>query len=79
MVIYGGIDDDGNVLNDICLLDLVNLKWQKYEIKNKQVPFLAHHCSCFAIDSELKNLAGFNIFKTPESNSKINGKKVREY
>ena len=76
MVIHGGIDDDGNILNDICFLDLVNLKWQKYEIKNTDIPFLAFHSSSFVIKSELKKLAGFSIFRTPESNSKILGTPV---
>ena len=77
MLIYGGIDEEGNVLNDICMLDLIFYKWHKYDFKTIQITNLAHHCSTTVVKSENKNHPSFNIFKFPDLNPKqMTGKPV---
>ena len=73
MVIYGGIDLDNNILDDVCLLDLVHLKWYKYDF-NVKIPQLAYHCSTIVIKSENFNLENFSIFKIEVNPTKKSGK-----
>ena len=77
MVLYGGIDEEGGILNDICILDLIIFKWHKYDFKSTSIPNLAHHCSTTVIKSENKNHPTFNLFKFPDLNPKqMTGKQV---
>ena len=54
MVVYGGIDDDGKVLDDLWALDLnLTLRWNIIDTKGRQKA-LAHHCTALIISSEKK-------------------------
>ena len=79
MVIYGGIDDMGNILDDLWALDLnLTLRWNFIDTKGKQKA-LAHHCSTLIVSSEKKNHPQFNLFKFPDlpsGRTTIRGSKV---
>jgi hypothetical protein len=66
MLIFGGIDDYGNVLSDTWLLEFVNLRWIKIEPKGYKPPPLAYHSSCFVIAREKLNHQSYSIFKFPD-------------
>ena len=67
MVVYGGIDDDGNVLDDMWALDLnFTLKWYYVEAKGVKQKALAHHCSSLVLPFEKKNNPQMSLFKFPD-------------
>ena len=67
MVIYGGIDDDGNILDDLWALDLnLTLRWNHIDVKGPRQKPLSHHCSALVVSSEKKMHPQFNLFKFPD-------------
>jgi hypothetical protein len=67
MVVYGGIDDDENVLDDVWTLDLnFTLKWSNLDIKGPRHKPLAHHCSALILPFEKRNNSQMSIFKFPD-------------
>ena len=67
MLVYGGVDEFDNILNDIWILDLNNLIWTRIDVlNNKIMPFLVFHSSTLVLKSEKKNHPLMNIFKFPE-------------
>ena len=65
MIIYGGIDEKDNVLNDIHYLELTNLKWFKVTIK-APLPYLANHASSLVLAQEKRNHNKLFIYKYPD-------------
>ena len=76
MMIFGGIDEFDNFLNDFWVLDLFYLKWIKMDTKGQKPSPLAYMCSSIVISIEKRNNPNFNIFKPmehpPRSHSKVN-------
>lgn len=66
MFIYGGKDEDGNILNDFWLLEFVKLRWIKIEPKGSRFPGMAYHSSALVISQEKKDHISFSIFKQPD-------------
>ena len=71
MFVHGGIDEDGEYLDDSFLLSLGNnYKWSKAKInnfkKNFRVPKLAFHSCCLVVPYEIQKHPKFNIHKFPE-------------
>ena len=71
MLVHGGIDEEGEYLDDTFLLSLGNTyKWSKGKFSNfnkrHRFPKLAYHSCCLVIPSELQKHPKFNIYKFPE-------------
>ena len=67
MVVYGGIDDEGHLLDDLWVLDLnLSMRWNYIEVKGIKQKALAHHCSTLVLSSEKRNHPLLNIFKFPD-------------
>lgn len=67
MVVFGGIDDTGMIIDDLCALDLnFTLKWNIIETKGQKQKPLAYHCTSLILSSEKKNHPLLNLFKFPE-------------
>ena len=62
MFIYGGIDDEGRILNDMWALDLIYLKWENISTY-KKAPNLAYHSSALVLRNQKKNSPYINLFK----------------
>ena len=79
MLIHGGVDENGEILDDSYLLNLnSNLIWSKTSIMPILIPpKLAYHSCCLVITSDIKYNNKFSIYKIPNSffakklNSKI--------
>lgn len=63
MLIFGGIDEDSEHLNDLWVLNLVSLTWLQVEIKGLTIPPLAFHCSAVVVPKLKREDKSFNIFK----------------
>ena len=76
LFIYGGINDEGEILNDFWVFEYLKLKWNPLEYRSLiKIPYLAYHSACLV----LKNRAilyhnDFNIYKIPEGNINKNVK-----
>ena len=83
MFIQGGIDEEGEYLNDCYLLNYQPLQWKIPQIKktNIKIPCLAYHSCCLIIPTELKEYPSFTIYKRiPEVKLKtINVKELGLY
>ena len=67
MVVYGGIDDDENVLDDLWILDLnFTLRWNMLDIRGPRHKALAHHCSALILPFEKRNNPQMSIYKFPD-------------
>ena len=71
MFIHGGIDEEGQYLDDSFLLSLGNnYKWNKAKINNFKkhfrFPKLAFHSCCLVVPFEIQKHPRFNIYKFPE-------------
>ncbi len=74
MFIHGGINEEGEYLNDCYILNINNLKWMKLDLfyykrndddeydKNQKLSLAYHSCS-LVISNEIKNNNKFSIFK----------------
>ena len=69
MLIHGGIDEDGQILDDSYILNLNNnLIWSKASIMPILIPpKLAYHSCCLAITSDILYSNKFNIYRMPNS------------
>lgn len=67
MLIYGGVNLQGQVLNDIAILNLLTLKWEIAEI-NENIPFLREAASALVTrtDRMIKGSPKFGVYQTPE-------------
>ena len=78
MLIHGGIDENGEVLDDSYLLNLgSNLTWSKTSIMPILIPpKLAYHSCCLVITSDILYNHKFNIYRIPNSfiEKKLNSK-----
>lgn len=73
MIVHGGINEYGDILNDTYIFNLNLTKWSDIMInENNPGPFLAYHASCIIIPKEIKNSPKLNVYKLPESNKKLN-------
>jgi hypothetical protein len=65
MFIQGGIDEEGEYLNDCYLLNYQPLQWKIPSIKksNVKIPCLAYHSSCLVIPTEFREDPSFTIYK----------------
>lgn len=67
MVIYGGIDDEDRVLDDLWALDLnFTLKWIMADTKGMRLKPLAHHCTALVLPYEKRNNPQMSLFKFPD-------------
>ena len=79
MLIHGGVDEEGEILDDSYLLNLGgNLIWSKTSIMPILIPpKLAYHSCCLVITSDILHNQKFSIYRIPNSliakklNSKI--------
>ena len=69
MFIHGGIDKNGEYLDDSYLLNLTpNLSWTKANIIPIYIPpKLAYHSCCLVIPTDILNSNKFSIYKIPNS------------
>ena len=73
MLIHGGIDEDGQILDDTYLLNLNNnnnnnFVWSKASIMPILIPpKLAYHSCCLVITSDILYSNKFNIYRIPNS------------
>ena len=69
MFIHGGIDDDGNYLNDMWIFDCLKYKWSPLIYRNLiKIPKIAYHSSTLVIKNKsLFYHKDLNIYKFPES------------
>ena len=69
MIIHGGVDERGEILDDSYLLNLnSNLIWAKTSIMPILIPpKLAYHSCCLVITSELLYNNKFSIYRIPNS------------
>ena len=68
MLIQGGIDEEGEFLNDCYILDYDVLQWN-LPIINKLVrmPSLAYHSCCLVMPKEIRDDPKFSIYQYPPS------------
>ena len=82
MFIHGGIDENGEYLDDSHLLNLYNYKWIKPKIikfgKNNNPPRLAYHSCCLVVPSEISKNPRFNIYRFPEFAVNSFNSRIRE-
>ena len=82
MFIHGGIDEQGEYLEDSFLLNLSNYKWVKPKIlkfgKNNTFPRLAYHSCCLVVPSEMIKNPRFNIYKFPDFAINSFNSRIRE-
>lgn len=68
MIIYGGINESGKVLDEVWLFSFEKTLWLKINdiIRGEEIPTLAMHSMCSIFPDELNNINNINIFKHPE-------------
>ena len=81
MLIHGGIDDEGEYLNDIWIFDCTKNKWNSLNFRSFiKIPNIAYHSACLVVKSQIVLYHNdFNIYKYPEGiigRSKINKPKI---
>ncbi len=77
MFIYGGIDDRGNYLSDMWILDLFNFIWLKVQPKsNFKTPAIAYHSSAMVYATERREHQNFKFFNFSDKNKQKLYKKV---
>jgi hypothetical protein len=75
-LIYGGINDEGEILNDMWVFEYSKLKWNPLEYRTLiEIPSLAYHNCCLVV----KNRAiiyhnDFSVYKIPEGSINKNVK-----
>jgi hypothetical protein len=74
MYIHGGISESEQFLNDNWVFELPNTRWIKLDIKGDS-PILAHHCSCFVLESE--KVKNYHVYKAPDIFNKNFIKKIK--
>ena len=83
MFIHGGIDEQGEYLNDCHILIYQPLQWRVPEIKKPQfkIPYLAYHSCCLVLPKDIRDDSTFNIYKTipVEKLKRINIKELGLY
>ena len=67
ILIYGGISQDKEILNDCWIYDLKLYKWAIIKSIGKHPPALGHHCSCLAIEKDQLVNDTFNIYHKPKN------------
>jgi len=69
MIVYGGINECNQYLNDISVFDMQTLVWVE-RFENTKAPALAYSASCVVISKEkmelLNELKSFGAFEVPE-------------
>ena len=79
--IHGGIDEEGNFLNDCYLLNLNPLKWISCVINEETPsPTLAFHKCCLVLQKDVRLNSKLSIYKFPEIGIKrnLNDSNIRE-
>ena len=66
MFIYGGIDENGEYLNDCHLLNYKPLEWLSPIIDKKVImPYLAYHSCCLVVPQEMRENSTYSIYNIP--------------
>lgn len=80
MIIHGGINDFGEILNDTYLLYLNPvIKWSELHIQDvANAPFLAYHSCCIVASPEIKSSSRFSVYRLPPVYKKINRNSASE-
>ena len=78
VLIYGGLDEKGNILNDSYIFDLISQNWMKTQFKNKNIslPKIAYHKSCLVLYNKIQMNNKFDIYNLNYDLSKIKTKNV---
>ena len=78
MFIHGGINENGEYLNDSFLFTFYPQRWNQCIITDPaNAPYLTGHAACLVLPTEIKYNSKMNIYKLPElgygkSSSKVN-------
>mmetsp|Transcript_209 Transcript_209/g.190 ORF Transcript_209/g.190 Transcript_209/m.190 type:complete len:306 (-) Transcript_209:16-933(-) len=66
MIVYGGMDPDGHLLNDLSMLDMKTKQWYLPDVVVQGDPgFRSHATLTEVFDEEIKNNYSYNIFSIP--------------
>lgn len=66
MLVHGGIDEDGNYLNDSFYLSFNPIKWSKVIISNeREAPHLAYHAAAMVLPMDLVISTKTNVYNLP--------------
>ena len=68
--LYGGINQNKEILNDCWIYDIKSLQWAMIQGEDKSPPSLGHHCGCLAIEKDNLINDTFNFYHKPKN---ING------
>ena len=67
MFIHGGVDEEGNFLDDCYLLNLNPLKWVNCQLNEDSIsPTLAYHKCCLVLPEEIRINPKLSIYRYPE-------------
>ena len=77
MVIMGGINENNEILNDVCCLNLnfpngIKERWKKVSISinsDIETPFLFGHSSALAVQGSVAKCSKFSLYKYPDDES----------
>lgn len=63
MLVHGGLNDSGKVLNETLFLDFISLKWSRLDHSGTRSPCLHSHCSEFVYENEKFYNYNYHIYK----------------
>ena len=67
MIVHGGINENGDYLNDTYIMSFSPLKWTQCMIsESTSGPYLAGHAACLVLPSEIKFSSKLQIYRFPE-------------
>jgi hypothetical protein len=67
MIVHGGINENNEYLNDVCLFTFSPMKWQMCSIsEDSPGPMVAGHACALVLPSDLKYNPRLNIYKFPD-------------
>lgn len=74
MIIHGGINENGDLLNDAHVLGLQPLKWTEKLLTTDHptAPYLAFHSSCLVLPRDVLNHPKLSVYKIPDSYKRRN-------
>lgn len=78
MLVFGGIAEDGNIIDDVSVLDMTTFRWMKVYTKGSKPAPMAFMSSVLIIQPERRMAdENFQIYKLPEVSTKTSFKKLK--